>query len=170
MVCGSKKEAASTLSVGKGVKLVIVIEPLSKMERDSLTAINPSIQLITFDELEAEGRRYGKRVKHRYPSMHPLAVSRAYQWFHLDGLTSFCMHSPPSPNSVATFCYTSGTTGKPKGALISHQNIMAAVSAVEVKVASVRDVCVCGWPLHDACVGERMCMTCWFVNVFRSRA
>ena len=36
-------------------------------------------------------------------------------------------HTPPDPNDVATFCYTSGTTGDPKGALITHDNIMSAV-------------------------------------------
>jgi long-chain acyl-CoA synthetase len=29
-------------------------------------------------------------------------------------------HTPPSSSDIATFCYTSGTTGNPKGALISH--------------------------------------------------
>mmetsp|Transcript_13014 Transcript_13014/g.28086 ORF Transcript_13014/g.28086 Transcript_13014/m.28086 type:complete len:686 (+) Transcript_13014:23-2080(+) len=35
-------------------------------------------------------------------------------------------HSPPDPLDVATFCYTSGTTGNPKGALMTHSNIMSA--------------------------------------------
>ena len=33
-------------------------------------------------------------------------------------------HHPPSPHDIATFCYTSGTTGNPKGALLSHQNMI----------------------------------------------
>ncbi|KAL7481699.1 hypothetical protein ACHAW6_007374 [Cyclotella cf. meneghiniana] len=39
------------------------------------------------------------------------------------------VHRAPDPQDVATFCYTSGTTGDPKGALITHQNIMSAVGA-----------------------------------------
>lgn len=39
-------------------------------------------------------------------------------------------HSPPDPSDVATFCYTSGTTGNPKGALITHDNIMSAVGGI----------------------------------------
>ena len=34
-------------------------------------------------------------------------------------------HNPPSPHDIATFCYTSGTTGNPKGALLTHQNMMS---------------------------------------------
>jgi long-chain acyl-CoA synthetase len=39
-------------------------------------------------------------------------------------------HSPPNPQDVAFFCYTSGTTGDPKGALISHENVMAAIGGL----------------------------------------
>jgi long-chain acyl-CoA synthetase len=35
-------------------------------------------------------------------------------------------HTPPSGNDICTFCYTSGTTGNPKGALISHTNLLSA--------------------------------------------
>ncbi len=41
------------------------------------------------------------------------------------------MHTPPDPSDVATFCYTSGTTGHPKGALITHQNIMSAAAGLD---------------------------------------
>ena len=34
-------------------------------------------------------------------------------------------HRPPSPDDVYTFCFTSGTTGEPKGALITHRNIIS---------------------------------------------
>ena len=39
-------------------------------------------------------------------------------------------HSPPSGDHIATFCYTSGTTGNPKGALITHTNIVSAHGGV----------------------------------------
>jgi long-chain acyl-CoA synthetase len=37
-------------------------------------------------------------------------------------------HTPPSPSDIATFCYTSGTTGNPKGALLSHQNFISSAA------------------------------------------
>lgn len=41
-------------------------------------------------------------------------------------------HTPPSGRDIATFCYTSGTTGNPKGALLTHTNLMSAMSAVSI--------------------------------------
>lgn len=41
-------------------------------------------------------------------------------------------HSPPNPEDIATFSYTSGTTGTPKGALLTHANLMAANAGVSV--------------------------------------
>jgi len=37
---------------------------------------------------------------------------------------------PPSPSDLCTICYTSGTTGNPKGVMLSHENVVAGVSAV----------------------------------------
>ena len=39
-------------------------------------------------------------------------------------------HSPPSGHDIATFCYTSGTTGNPKGALITHANLLSHVAGM----------------------------------------
>ncbi len=55
-----------------------------------------------------------------------------------DGASHPSPHSPPSPDDVATFCYTSGSTGNPKGAMLTHVNMIAnyasslAMNLVEV--------------------------------------
>jgi long-chain acyl-CoA synthetase len=38
--------------------------------------------------------------------------------------------NPPRGADISTFCYTSGTTGNPKGALISHTSLVATMSNV----------------------------------------
>eukprot|EP00996_Jenningsia_fusiforme_P002106 NODE_294_length_2501_cov_132.613377_g271_i0.p1 GENE.NODE_294_length_2501_cov_132.613377_g271_i0~~NODE_294_length_2501_cov_132.613377_g271_i0.p1 ORF type:complete len:681 (-),score=130.41 NODE_294_length_2501_cov_132.613377_g271_i0:368-2410(-) len=35
---------------------------------------------------------------------------------------------PPQPEDIATLCYTSGTTGNPKGAILTHRNLASVVA------------------------------------------
>ena len=56
------------------------------------------VRIVTLDQVEASGKR------------HPRA------------------HIPPKPSDVATLCYTSGTTGTPKGAVLSHGNLIATAA------------------------------------------
>lgn len=40
-------------------------------------------------------------------------------------------HQPPKPDDLATICYTSGTTGTPKGVMLTHGNIIADGTTLE---------------------------------------
>ena len=40
------------------------------------------------------------------------------------GIKSATVLPDPSPDSIMTICYTSGTTGYPKGAMITHKNVL----------------------------------------------
>ncbi|XP_008560358.1 long-chain-fatty-acid--CoA ligase 5 isoform X2 [Microplitis demolitor] len=66
---------------------------------------------------------------------------------------------PPRPTDLCTICYTSGTTGNPKGVMLSHQNVMAGVCAVLLQLGDHRpaskDVMISFLPL--AHMLERCC-------------
>ncbi|KAL2942078.1 Long chain acyl-CoA synthetase 7 peroxisomal [Bienertia sinuspersici] len=46
-------------------------------------------------------------------------------------LQPFC---PPTPDDVATICYTSGTTGTPKGVVLTHGNLIASTAGMSIPV------------------------------------
>mmetsp|Transcript_4030 Transcript_4030/g.6617 ORF Transcript_4030/g.6617 Transcript_4030/m.6617 type:complete len:687 (-) Transcript_4030:388-2448(-) len=71
-------------------------------------------------------------------------------------------HVSPKPSDVATICYTSGTTGVPKGAVLTHGNLIASASGTATMLTNWApgDKHICYLPL--AHIYERvnlvMCM------------
>lgn len=43
---------------------------------------------------------------------------------------------PPTPESIATICYTSGTTGNPKGVIITHGNLVSNLAGAYIQLES----------------------------------
>ncbi|KAJ4954703.1 hypothetical protein NE237_011486 [Protea cynaroides] len=54
----------------------------------------------------------------------------SYSKLLMQGHSSLQPFSPPKPEDIATICYTSGTTGTPKGAVLTHGNFIANVAGV----------------------------------------
>jgi len=56
--------------------------------------------------------------------------------------------TPPGPDDLAALVYTSGTTGKPKGVMLTHRNVISDVKAVLERIApTVDDVFLSFLPL-----------------------
>ncbi|CAG0891050.1 unnamed protein product, partial [Darwinula stevensoni] len=73
---------------------------------------------------------------------------------------------PPKAEDVCTICFTSGTTGKPKGVILSHGNVIACVSAVLHQLGNLKpnpqDVMISFLPL--AHMLERCCQVAIYMT------
>nr|GLL43724.1 long chain acyl-CoA synthetase 6, peroxisomal-like [Ipomoea trifida] len=56
----------------------------------------------------------------------------SYSKLLAQGLDNLQPFSSPNPNDVATICYTSGTTGTPKGVVLTHANLVANVAGLSL--------------------------------------
>ncbi|KAG0355353.1 hypothetical protein BGZ54_001184, partial [Gamsiella multidivaricata] len=67
-----------------------------------------------------------------------------YDWAEVEalGVQFGRKHTPPSPSDVYTICYTSGTTGLPKGAILSHGNMIAVLAAEDSAMPMTTTDCV----------------------------
>ncbi|XP_067120704.1 long-chain-fatty-acid--CoA ligase 5-like isoform X1 [Centruroides vittatus] len=72
----------------------------------------------------------------------------------------------PSPKDLAVVCYTSGTTGTPKGVMLTHGNIIANVSSVMSQLGNIaptkNDVMISFLPL--AHMLERCCQVALYMT------
>ncbi|XP_042393761.1 long chain acyl-CoA synthetase 6, peroxisomal-like isoform X2 [Zingiber officinale] len=57
-----------------------------------------------------------------------------YSKLHSQGHANLLPFCPSEPEDIATICYTSGTTGTPKGAVLTHANLIANVAGSSFSV------------------------------------
>ena len=81
-------------------------------------------------------------------------VASLAQWLPDEGGAT--RHLPADPDALATIVYTSGTTGKPKGVMLSHRNILSnAYASLQIMTVGRDDVFLSFLPLSH--MFERAC-------------
>lgn len=88
------------------MKYIVIMDVVSQQLQD--LADQAKVRVLTFQELEKIGR----------------------------DCTDKKPHEKPTPDDLATICYTSGTTGTPKGVMLTHGNVIADATALEYFKAS----------------------------------
>ncbi|XP_023594798.1 long-chain-fatty-acid--CoA ligase 6 isoform X4 [Trichechus manatus latirostris] len=103
----------STVIVDKPQKAVLLLEHVEKKETPGLKLI---IIMEPFEEaLKERGQECGVVVK-------------SMQAVEDCGQANYHAPVPPKPDDLSIVCFTSGTTGNPKGAMLTHGNVVADFS------------------------------------------
>mmetsp|Transcript_18048 Transcript_18048/g.29636 ORF Transcript_18048/g.29636 Transcript_18048/m.29636 type:complete len:681 (+) Transcript_18048:94-2136(+) len=84
------------------LKYVICIDPVDAADKELVSARKLQFQLLNLAELEKQG------------------ASQVVE------------EVVPSPTDLAYIMYTSGTTGNPKGVMLTHRNVVASISIIEL--------------------------------------
>ena len=82
--------------------------------------------IICFDKVTEEMIQKAKDVDMRLYYLHDVMEEGRK---HHDEVADLIKE--PSPESCYMFCYTSGTTGDPKGVMISHSNFVSCAHLIE---------------------------------------
>ncbi|MBD3246647.1 MAG: long-chain-fatty-acid--CoA ligase [Candidatus Omnitrophica bacterium] len=107
-----------------------------------------------------------KNILSRVPSLEWIAVSPGsetgngvFSFWELVRAAEELQEGPPAePLRLAEIVYTSGTTGRPKGACLTHRNLLANVNdCAQVIRANKRDVFICLLPLFHS-FASTVCM------------
>ncbi|GME73215.1 unnamed protein product [Ambrosiozyma monospora] len=90
---------------------------------DKIKAVRPDIKLYSYDEVIELGKAADKEIE----------------------------IVPPKAEDLCTIMYTSGSTGPPKGVVLSHKNVVAGVGGISIvidhKIVTKKDRVICFLPL-----------------------
>ncbi|KAJ6130135.1 AMP-dependent synthetase/ligase [Penicillium capsulatum] len=126
----------------------------------TLLKLKPSLpnlkMIVSLDSLDA-GEQEGHSKRALLESM---AAGQDVAIYSLDqvealGEASKRGYNPPSASDIITINYTSGTTGPPKGVVLTHQNAVAATAAALATIGQARGDTACSY-LPLAHIFERL--------------
>ncbi|GAA6041632.1 hypothetical protein JCM8097_007780 [Rhodosporidiobolus ruineniae] len=99
-----------------------------------IPSVKAVVSLDSWDELEGGAKaRPGARGKDALKAWGESVGVKVLDLVELEalGVAHPAPHRPPTPDMIANICYTSGTTGNPKGAIVLHSNVVAVVVGSE---------------------------------------
>ncbi|KAG9407027.1 Long chain acyl-CoA synthetase 7 peroxisomal [Aphanomyces cochlioides] len=91
------------------LKVVISMEAVTREQISQASCVG--VALLSLREVESVPEATGRSFLRPFSLLDPLIVPP----------------SPPEPSDLATICYTSGTTGNPKGVMLTHGNLTSAI-------------------------------------------
>lgn len=102
------------------IRTVVIDAPKIKSLRECLPECKDLKLVVKIGEVtEEEAKLYGE------VGVNLVSMSHVEK----QGAANPAAHRPPLPEDIATICYTSGTTGDPKGAILTHANMIADAAA-----------------------------------------
>jgi long-chain acyl-CoA synthetase len=145
--CNCHEYIAAYFGIIRAGGIVLPVNNLLTHEEVKFILDDASVSLVFFDaECSNTVQKLLQReqVSRQYVQLSEVAQRSAP--------TEALSHAPPTdPDEVSTILYTSGTTGRPKGALLTHRNIVSnALAATEVIHVSHRDRVVVFLPLFHS--------------------
>ncbi|KGL72542.1 Long-chain-fatty-acid--CoA ligase 6, partial [Tinamus guttatus] len=113
----------STVICDKPEKARVLLDHVEKQETPGLSNI------ILMDPLEKELQERGARCGVRVQAMRDVeAIICHFHLFQERGRECRHVPVPPRPEDLSIVCFTSGTTGNPKGVMLTHGNVVADFS------------------------------------------